>query len=87
MLPGCPETYEYSSSQQQQQYSDPSKRRGSSGNQDRHQKVQNLNEGDVAAIPAGAAHWIYNDGNSELVVVVFFDTQNVANQLDEYHRV
>lgn len=82
VLPGCPETYESSS---EQQFSDPSKRRGQRI-QDRHQKVQNLNQGDVAAIPAGAAHWIYNDGNTELVVVVFFDTQNAANQLDENHR-
>ncbi|KAJ9543381.1 hypothetical protein OSB04_023088 [Centaurea solstitialis] len=82
VLPGCPETYESSSQQQQQQqFSDPSQRRGQRI-QDRHQKVRNLNQGDVAAIPAGAAHWIYNDGNDELVVVVFFDTQNNANQLD-----
>ncbi|KAJ9543528.1 hypothetical protein OSB04_023235 [Centaurea solstitialis] len=87
VLPGCPETYESSSQQQQQQqqFSDPSQRRGSRI-QDRHQKVHNLNQGDVAAIPAGAAHWIYNDGNTELVVVVFFDTQNNANQLDDNHR-
>ncbi|KAJ9543532.1 hypothetical protein OSB04_023239 [Centaurea solstitialis] len=86
VLPGCPETYESSSQQQQQQqFSDPSQRRGQRI-QDRHQKVQNLNQGDVAAIPAGAAHWIYNDGNEELVVVVFFDTQNNANQLDANRR-
>ncbi|KAI3668022.1 hypothetical protein L6452_43094 [Arctium lappa] len=82
VLPGCPETYESGS---EQQFSDPSKRRGQRV-QDRHQKVQNLNQGDVAAIPAGAAHWIYNDGNTELVVVVFFDAQNNANQLDANHR-
>ena len=82
-MPGCPETYESSS---EQQFSDPSQRRGARI-QDRHQKVQNLNQGDVAAIPARAAHWIYNDGNDELVVVVFFDTQNNANQLDQNHRV
>ncbi|KAJ9543531.1 hypothetical protein OSB04_023238 [Centaurea solstitialis] len=87
VLPGCPETYESSSQQQQQQqqFSDPSQRRGQRI-QDRHQKVQNLNQGDVAAIPAGAAHWIYNDGNDELVVVVFFDVQNNANQLDANRR-
>ncbi|KAJ9543530.1 hypothetical protein OSB04_023237 [Centaurea solstitialis] len=86
VLPGCPETYESSSQQQQQQqFSDPSQQRGQRI-QDRHQKVQNLYQGDVAAIPAGAAHWIYNDGNTELVVVVFFDTQNNANQLDANRR-
>lgn len=86
ILPGCPETYEYS---QEQQFSGQSERRGQKfqGLQDRHQKVRNLNQGDVVAIPAGTAHWIYNDGETELVAVVFFDTQNSANQLDQNHRV
>ncbi|PWA60000.1 11S globulin subunit beta [Artemisia annua] len=53
---------------------------------DRHQKVENLHKGDVVAIPAGAAHWIYNDGQEELVAVVFFDAQNKDNQLDEVKR-
>ncbi|KAJ9543527.1 hypothetical protein OSB04_023234 [Centaurea solstitialis] len=82
VLPGCPETYESSS---KQQFSDLSQRRGPRI-QDRHQNVQNFNPGDVVAIPAGAAHWIYNDGNTELVVVVFFDTHNNANQLDANRR-
>lgn len=84
--PGCPETYE---SSQEQQFSGQGERRGQRFEglqQDRHQKVENLNEGDVVAIPAGAAHWIYNDGDTELVAVVFFDTQNNANQLDQNHR-
>ncbi|CAH1417787.1 unnamed protein product [Lactuca virosa] len=85
ILPGCPETYEYS---QEQQFSGQSERRGQKfeGLEDRHQKVRNLNQGDVVAIPAGTAHWIYNDGETELVAVVFFDTQNSANQLDQNHR-
>ena len=85
-MPGCPETYESS----QEQLSGQSERRGQrfqGVQQDRHQKVENLKEGDVVAIPAGAAHWIYNDGDTELVAVVFFDTQNNANQLDQNHRV
>ncbi|KAL4588059.1 hypothetical protein LXL04_000937 [Taraxacum kok-saghyz] len=85
ILPGCPETYESS----QEQLSGQSERRGQrfqGVQQDRHQKVENLKEGDVVAIPAGAAHWIYNDGDTELVAVVFFDTQNNANQLDQNHR-
>ncbi|KAM0003199.1 putative rmlC-like cupin domain superfamily, rmlC-like jelly roll protein [Helianthus debilis subsp. tardiflorus] len=86
ILSGCPETYEYS---QEQQLSGQSERRGERlpFDEDRHQKVENLNEGDVVAIPTGTAHWIHNDGNTELVVVVFFDTQNNENQLDEYQRV
>ncbi|KAI3787823.1 hypothetical protein L2E82_00278 [Cichorium intybus] len=86
VLPGCPETFE---SSQEQQFSGQSQRRGERFQglqQDRHQRVQNLKQGDVVAIPAGAAHWIYNDGDSELVAVVFFDTQNNANQLDQSHR-
>ncbi|KAM0064459.1 putative 11-S seed storage protein, plant [Helianthus debilis subsp. tardiflorus] len=86
ILSGCPETYEYSS--QEQQFSGQSERRGErlQVDQDRHQKVENVNEGDVVAIPTGTAHWLHNDGNTELVVVVFFDTQNNENQLDEYQR-
>ncbi|KAJ0700705.1 putative 11-S seed storage protein, plant [Helianthus annuus] len=84
ILPGCPETYEYS---QEQQFSGEGGRRGGGeGNQDRHQKVENLKEGDVVAIPTGTAHWLHNDGNTELVVVVFLDTQNHENQLDENRR-
>ncbi|GJT75318.1 11S globulin seed storage protein G3-like protein [Tanacetum coccineum] len=92
ILPGCPETYE-SSQVQQQQFTGQGQRRGQGehgGQQsvqtDRHQKVENLNKGDVVAIPAGAAHWIYNDGQEELVAVVFFDAQNKDNQLDEVKR-
>ncbi|KAJ0557631.1 putative 11-S seed storage protein, plant [Helianthus annuus] len=85
ILSGCPESYEYS---QEQQFSGQSERRGERlpFDEDRHQKVENLNEGDVVAIPTGTAHWVHNDGNTELVVVVFFDTQNNENQLDEYQR-
>ncbi|PWA83471.1 11S globulin subunit beta [Artemisia annua] len=92
ILPGCPETYE-SSEVQQQQITGQGQRRGQGergGQQsvqtDRHQKVENVYKGDVVAIPAGAAHWIYNDGQEELVAVVFFDAQNKDNQLDEVQR-
>ncbi|KAI3742681.1 hypothetical protein L1987_60374 [Smallanthus sonchifolius] len=81
---GSAETYEYS---QDQQFSGQGERRGQEFQfQNRHQKVEDLNQGDVVAIPTGAAHWLHNDGDSELVAVVFFDTQNYDNQLDEYHR-
>ncbi|KAI7751911.1 hypothetical protein M8C21_002638, partial [Ambrosia artemisiifolia] len=95
ILTGCPETYEYSS-EQEQQFSGRSgrregqqfqgDRRGGQQFQDRHQKVENLNEGDVVAIPTGSAHWLHNNGDTELVAVVFFDTQNHENQLDDNHR-
>jgi quercetin dioxygenase-like cupin family protein len=36
---------------------------------DQHQRVHKLRQGDVEALPAGTAHWTYNDGESPLVVV------------------
>ncbi|KAL4588065.1 hypothetical protein LXL04_000944 [Taraxacum kok-saghyz] len=78
-LPGCPETYEVS----QQQFQG---RKGGESFQDRHQKIQEFHQGDVVAIPAGAAHWIYNNGQDDLVLIVLLDSTNVANQLDQSHR-
>ncbi|KAK9067545.1 hypothetical protein SSX86_011656 [Deinandra increscens subsp. villosa] len=75
MLPGCPETFQ--SSQQMQE---------SGSFQDRHQKIRHFREGDVIVIPTGAAHWMYNDGEEEIVAVVLVDSTNAANQLDQYHR-
>ncbi|KAI3760178.1 hypothetical protein L1987_50569 [Smallanthus sonchifolius] len=75
MLPGCPETFQ--SSQQKQE---------SGSFQDRHQKIRHFREGDVIVIPTGAAHWMYNDGEEEIVAVVLLDSTNAANQLDQFHR-
>ncbi|KAJ9564965.1 hypothetical protein OSB04_000931 [Centaurea solstitialis] len=77
MLPGCPETFQ--SSQQLQEQSQQSF-------QDRHQKIRNFRQGDVIVIPAGAAHWMYNDGQEDIVAVVLLDSTNQANQLDQFHR-
>ncbi|KAM3731072.1 hypothetical protein ACB098_12G134800 [Castanea mollissima] len=41
---------------------------------------------DIIALPAGVAHWLYNDNESEVVAVTFLDTNNQANQLDENPR-
>ncbi|KAF5465936.1 hypothetical protein F2P56_015898 [Juglans regia] len=80
-IPGCPETFQSESSSQF---------RGEQGSQrlsrDQHQKVREIREGDVVAIPAGVAHWIYNDGESQLIVMILYDTSNQANQLDENAR-
>ncbi|KAI3702992.1 hypothetical protein L6452_28746 [Arctium lappa] len=65
-FPGCPETFE-------------------SGKEeffDKHQKVFRYKEGDILALPAGAVHWTYNDGDTPIVLIVLRDTSNVANQLD-----
>ncbi|XWS76257.1 hypothetical protein CRYUN_Cryun01aG0159800 [Craigia yunnanensis] len=85
-FPGCPETYQ---SQQQSSRSRDS-RWGEQGSQqksmDQHQKVRRIRQGDILAIPAGAAHWCHNDGNEELVMVAVFDLNNPANQLDQNFR-
>ncbi|EYU17920.1 hypothetical protein MIMGU_mgv1a006934mg [Erythranthe guttata] len=84
MISGCPETFE--SSQQTQRQSEEE---GSGRRQrflDRHQKIGQFRQGDILAIPAGAAHWAYNTGDQEFVVVVLQDTTNNANQLDQNPR-
>ncbi|KAL3647738.1 hypothetical protein CASFOL_008706 [Castilleja foliolosa] len=77
---GCPETYE---SSQQSGRSEEGRRQSF---RDRHQKIEQLRQGEIAAVPAGAAHWAYNDGDQELVLVVFHDNGNNANQLDQNPR-
>lgn len=78
--PGCPETYH-----KDQQFSSGQGQRGMSG--DQHQKVHRIRRGDVIAVPAGAAHWCYNDGNEELIAVSVLDLNSNANQLDQNLRV
>ncbi|KAI3814289.1 hypothetical protein L1987_19040 [Smallanthus sonchifolius] len=50
------------------------------------QRVYRYKEGDILALPAGAVHWTYNDGDTPIVVVALRDTSNVANQLDRNFR-
>ncbi|KAG6400893.1 hypothetical protein SASPL_137738 [Salvia splendens] len=78
---GCAETFE---SGQQQQFSQ--EERSQRFRDDKHQKVEEFQKGDVIAIRAGDAHWVYNDGDQELVVVVFHHNSNYANQLDQNPR-
>ncbi|KAH9764383.1 glutelin type-A 1 [Citrus sinensis] len=77
VFPGCAETFQ--DSQQQQSFQ-------SSKSQDQHQKVRQLREGDIIALPTGAAHWIYNNGRDQLVLVALVDVGNSQNQLDQYFR-
>ncbi|CAN1131630.1 11S globulin [Linum perenne] len=77
MFPGCPETFEESQQTGQQGY-----RGTGSSSQDQHQKIRRFREGDVIAIPAGVAHWCYNDGNEPVVTVTVHDTSSHLNQLD-----
>lgn len=81
-IPGCPETFQSDSSSQAR-----GSRRSQESTRDQHQKVRQIREGDIIAVPAGVAHWIYNDGDSQLVLVSLLDTSNQANQLDENARV
>ncbi|KAF5822035.1 putative 11-S seed storage protein, plant [Helianthus annuus] len=79
MLPGCPETYEVSTEQFEG-------RKGGSAFTDRHQKIHQFWQGDVVAIPTGAAHWLYNNGQDELVIIALLDSTNYANQLDPSYK-
>ncbi|KAL4190306.1 hypothetical protein AMTRI_Chr07g24060 [Amborella trichopoda] len=53
------------------------------GIKDRHQKVQTIKQGDAIAIPAGAAHWCYNDGSEDLIAFSITDVTNDANQIEQ----
>ncbi|GKB37546.1 11S globulin precursor [Tanacetum coccineum] len=55
--------------------------------QDSHQKVHRFKQGDILAIPAGAVHWCYNDGNQEVVAIAINDLNNPSNQLDLQSRL
>ena len=81
VFPGCPETYQSGSQQSQSQ------RDRQQDSNDQHQKIRQIKEGDVIALPAGVAHWIYNNGESQLVLVSLVDVANAANQLDLNFRV
>ncbi|XP_050218012.1 legumin B-like [Mercurialis annua] len=80
VIPGCPETYQ---SPSQSQFTAGA---AHESQRDQHQKVRQIREGDVIALPAGVAQWIYNNGRSPLVLVQIIDTSNPANQLDQNHR-
>ncbi|KAI8523046.1 hypothetical protein RHMOL_Rhmol13G0043900 [Rhododendron molle] len=81
MCSGCPETYQ--SSQQSERYREGGQ---SQRFRDQHQKVRNFRKGDIIALPAGVAHWCYNDGDEELVILAMEDTGNNQNQLDNNPR-
>ncbi|XP_074315816.1 11S globulin seed storage protein 1-like [Silene latifolia] len=86
MIPGCPETFESISQQSWQGEEERGQRseRGMRGSfQDQHQKVRRFRQGDVIALQAGIAHWVYNDGDEPMVDVILVDTSNNLNQLDQ----
>ncbi|XP_031099913.1 11S globulin seed storage protein Jug r 4-like [Ipomoea triloba] len=69
VVPGCAETYQYSQQSQQSE-------------QERHQKIGSYRQGDILVFTEGTAHWVYNSGEEQTVMVVLQDTSNDANQLD-----
>ncbi|PIA45358.1 hypothetical protein AQUCO_01700714v1 [Aquilegia coerulea] len=89
-IPGCPETYQSSQQSEQQQQQVPyeqgqgQEERSTQG--DQHQKVREIRQGDILAVPVGVANWFYNDGETPLVLVTLLDTSNNENQLDDNRR-
>ena len=83
VTPGCAETFEDPLRQAQQQ----GRKKGSSLQHDRHQKVRRIREGDIIAVMAGMVHWIYNSGQTQLVIVALFDTNSYQNQLGQIPQV
>ncbi|XP_051118924.1 11S globulin seed storage protein 2-like [Andrographis paniculata] len=75
-LPGCAETF----------HDLPAGSESRRGDRDSHQKVHRIRRGDVVAIPAGAVHFCYNDGDEELVAVSVNDLSHRSNQLDQNFR-
>ncbi|CAK7331336.1 unnamed protein product [Dovyalis caffra] len=86
VFPGCPETFQSSGqfSRDRRESTFSGGRRQST--EDRHQKVRQVREGDVVALPSGVADWFYNNGDSPLVLIQLLDTSNLANQLDQDFR-
>ncbi|KAI3801071.1 hypothetical protein L1987_29172 [Smallanthus sonchifolius] len=76
-LPGCAETFDTGVQQQHQQQQQPRRMREQfDESTDSHQKVHRFKQGDIIAIPAGAVHWTYNDGNQEVVAIAVDDINN-----------
>ena len=78
MISGCPETFQ--SFQESQQG-------GHQFSGDQHQKIREVQEGDVFVVSTGVGHFIYNNGNNRLILVSVIDISNDANQLDFQPRV
>ncbi|KAG8081039.1 hypothetical protein GUJ93_ZPchr0007g5198 [Zizania palustris] len=79
-LPGCPETFQSVRSTFEQQV------RSTQKLTDEHQQIQQFQQGDVIAVPAGVPFWLYNNGDSTVIAFSIIDTGNNANQLDPRPR-
>ncbi|GAB2234545.1 hypothetical protein Drorol1_Dr00003800 [Drosera rotundifolia] len=89
-FPGCPETYSFMSQRRESEWwrREEHLEREVEGDivRDMHQKVHRFQQGDLIAIPAGAAHWCYNDRDQEVISICVHDLNNQANQLDQSLR-
>ncbi|KAL9255568.1 11S globulin seed storage protein 2-like protein [Drosera capensis] len=90
-FPGCPETYSAVSRRRESEWwrREEHLEREAEGRifRDMHQKVHRFRQGDLIAIPAGAAHWCYNDRDVDVIAVAVHDLNNQANQLDQSLRM
>ncbi|CAK9150006.1 unnamed protein product [Ilex paraguariensis] len=84
--PGCPETYHSQEFRNDRERQEEEGEREGRSRRDQHQRVQRVRRGDILAVPAGEAHWCYNDGDEDLVVIAVNDLNNPANQLDQRQR-
>ncbi|CAA6655281.1 unnamed protein product [Spirodela intermedia] len=84
VIPGCPETFHsFEQSQRRGRREDP---HGEQSSREQHQKIRRFRQGDILALPAGVAHWWYNNGETPVIAVAIFDAANDANQLDRNPR-
>ncbi|CAA7390488.1 unnamed protein product [Spirodela intermedia] len=84
VIPGCPETFHsFEQSQRRGRREDP---HGEQSSREQHQKIRRFRQGDILALPAGVAHWWYNNGETPFIAVAIFDAANDANQLDRNPR-
>ncbi|XP_006647245.1 glutelin type-A 1-like [Oryza brachyantha] len=86
-LPGCPETFQTVQSSFEQQMATASEAQSTTKKLvDEHQQIRQFHQGDVIAVPAGVAHWLYNNGDSPVVAFTVIGTNNNANQLNPRRR-
>ncbi|EYU46456.1 hypothetical protein ABFS82_04G041100 [Erythranthe guttata] len=85
-FPGCAETYHAYKSQYTRESTEAWEQKQKGSVRDLHQKVHRVRRGDIIAIPAGAAHWFYNDGSEEVVAISINDLNHQSNQLDQKFR-
>ncbi|XP_074575689.1 cocosin 1-like [Curcuma longa] len=85
VVPGCPETFQSPRQGFEQQWEEEVAGQ-SQQFRDEHQRIQFFREGDIIALPAGVAHWCYNNGEVPVVTITVSDPSSNANQLDRQHR-